>query len=47
MGQAKTVQDRIVAIEHCVQANYDVQTVVVVMLESSGETSQGHASGSA
>ncbi len=28
-----TVQDRIVAIEHHVQAKYDVQTVVVAMLE--------------
>jgi len=47
MGQAKTVQDRIVAIEYRVQAKYDVQTVVVVMPESSGNTSQAHASGSA
>ena len=29
-----TVQDRIVAIEHHVQAKYDVQTVVVAMPES-------------
>jgi hypothetical protein len=29
-----TVQDRIVAIEHRVQAKYDVQTVVVAMPES-------------
>jgi len=29
-----TVQDRIVAIEHRIQAKYDVQTVVVAMPES-------------
>ena len=29
-----TVQDRIVAIEHRVQAKYDVQTVVVALPES-------------
>ena len=29
-----TVQDQIVAIEHSIQAKYDVQTVVVAMPES-------------